>query len=75
MSEAQEIGRLPAEEVGQDHILDDPTKGFQAVLTKQDEIIDLLKALTAKLDADGGVSDTDFASLLTDDLNKLGFSL
>lgn len=44
---------------------------LQAVLVKQDEIIDLLKSLMAKLDADGGVTDTDYASVLTDALEKV----
>lgn len=43
----------------------------QAILRKQDEIIDLLKALAAKLDADAGVTDTDYASLLTNALEKV----
>lgn len=44
---------------------------LQAVLIKQDEIIDDLKALAAKLDADAGVTDTDYASSITDALEKV----
>ena len=43
----------------------------QGMLVKQDAIIDTLKALAAKLDADAGVTDTDYASTLTDLLSKL----
>lgn len=45
----------------------------QAILRKQDEIIDLLKALTAKLDADAADTggDSDFAATLTDALEKV----
>jgi hypothetical protein len=43
----------------------------QAILRKQDEIIDLLKSLTAKLDADAGVTDTDYAALITAALEKV----
>jgi hypothetical protein len=48
-----------------------PKSGEQAMLMKQDQIIDLLKALTAKLDADAGVADTDYAALLTASLEKV----
>ena len=48
-----------------------PKSAEQAMLQKQDEIIDLLKSLAAKLDADTGVNDTDFASTLTDALEKV----
>jgi len=41
---------------------------LQAVLVKQDEIIATLKALTAKLDVDSGVADTNYAALLTNAL-------
>ena len=43
----------------------------QGMLLKQDEIIDILKALMAKLDADTGVQQTDFAASLTDALKKV----
>jgi len=43
----------------------------QAVLVKQDEIIDLLKSLSAKLDADAGVTDADYAAVITDALEKV----
>jgi hypothetical protein len=69
------LGRLDAGEAGQSQVLDDPTKAYSAVLTKQDEIIDLLKALTAKLDGDVGITDVDYASSLTDALEKLAFRL
>jgi hypothetical protein len=39
-----EIGRLDADEVGKEHVFDSPTKANAAILTKLDEIIDLLIA-------------------------------
>ena len=46
---------------------------LQAVLVKQDEIIEALKALTAKLDADSGDTggDSDYAATVTDALEKV----
>lgn len=46
---------------------------LQGMLRKQDEIIDLLKALTAKLDADSADTggDSDYAAELTDALEKV----
>ena len=70
-----DIGRLPSDEVGAVHTFDDPTKAFSALLTKVDEIITLLHALGAKLDADGGVTDTNYRSLLTTPLVALKFQL
>jgi len=75
MADEEKVGRLLDSDVGKPHTLDDPTKAYSALLTKVDEMIDLLKALTAKLDADAGVTDTDFASTLTDSLEKLKFRL
>lgn len=46
----------------------------QAILEKQDEIIDLLKALTAKMDADFADvtnASTDYAASITDALEKV----
>ena len=43
----------------------------QAVLIKQDELIDQLKALMAKLDSDTSITDPDYASTLTDALSKV----
>ena len=43
----------------------------QAILEKQDEIIDLLKNLTAKMDADVGITDADYAATITDALEKV----
>jgi len=41
-----EIGRLSGDEVGGEHIFDDPTKAYSALLTKVDEIIDVLAGIT-----------------------------
>ena len=43
----------------------------QAMLIKQDELIDIMKSLMAKLDSDAGVGDTDYASALSDALDKV----
>lgn len=64
---SQTLGRLTSTE-GVPH--DNPSATVAAILTKQDQIIDMLKALTAKLDADGGVTDADYATL-TDSLKKV----
>ena len=69
------VGRLPVEERGVPLILDNPSKVVEAALTKQDEIIEMLKALTAKLDADTGVTSTNFAETLTDALRAIELKL
>ena len=43
----------------------------QGMLIKIDEFVDAMKALAAKLDSDGGITDTDYASTITDALAKL----
>lgn len=51
-----------------------PGSALQAVLIKQDEIIDQLKALTAKMDADFADvtnASTDYAASITDALDKV----
>jgi len=75
MSDATDVGRLPSDEVGDEHLLDDPTKAFSALLTKVDGIIAALKGLAAKLDADGTVTDSNYAALWTATLAELKFRL
>ena len=75
MSDATDVGRLPSDEVGDEHLLDDPTKAFSALLTKVDGIIAALKGLAAKLDADGTVTDSNYAALWTAKLAELKFRL
>ena len=43
----------------------------QGMLLKLDELIDAVKALTAKLDGDTGVADTDYAASISDATEKL----
>lgn len=43
----------------------------QAMLIKQDELIDTLKDLAEKLDGDGGVGDNDYRVELTNALEKV----
>jgi len=47
-----------------------PGGSVQAILVNQDALIDAMKAMAAKLDADTGVADTDFESSITDSLDK-----
>jgi len=68
------VGRIP-EIVDNPHVHDAPNRTVEAMLTKQDQLIDAIQALTAKLDADGGVTDTDYASLITDAIKKLDLNL
>jgi len=65
----EEKGRRGAPSEFRDTIARGSTE--QAMLIKQDELIDLLKSLMAKLDADAGVTDTDYAATLTDLLEKV----
>jgi hypothetical protein len=44
---------------------------MQAMLRNQDAVIDAIKAIAAKLDADAGVTDTNYASTITDLLSKI----
>lgn len=76
MTDETKLGRLPEEQIDEVHTLDSPEKGFQAVLSKQDQIIDLLAALTAKIDADSGDTggDNDYSDL-TDALLKIKFRI
>lgn len=66
----EELGRLSPGEVGHPVLHDAPEKQMQAVMSKLDELVDVIKALTAKLDADGGV-DTDYAAEVTASLSKI----
>lgn len=73
--ESTEIGRLVSDEIGNEHSFDDPTKAYSALLTKMDEVIEAIKGITAKIDADSGDTggDTDYAALWTDSIEKLKF--
>ncbi len=72
---SETVGRLEAGRSG-NVVADQGSEGqVAAMLSKQDEIIDLLKSLAAKLDLDAGVSDTDYASALTDALAKVDLKL
>lgn len=54
---------------------DAPNATVEGMLTKQDELIDAIKALCVKLDADVGVTDADYASSISDALAKLKLRL
>jgi hypothetical protein len=69
------LGRLSDAEKELDVLHDAPQKQMAAVMSKLDEIIKILKDLTAKLDADSGVNDTNYASTLTDALKEIELKL
>ena len=66
-----ELGRLPDAEAAAKIIADAPNKQIAAMLTQQDKLIDAIKALTAKLDLDATVTDSNYAALISDGLNKI----
>ncbi len=65
------VGRLSPEEAALPVIGDVSNRQVLALTTKVDQLTDAIKALTAKLDTDGGVTGTDFAATITDALSKL----
>ena len=73
MSGSTELGRLKKED--QMVVHDAPSQTMSAVLSKLDEQQQLLKDLAAKLDLDTGVTDTDYATSLTDDYQKIELNL
>lgn len=72
-----ELGRLEASELNKPILADAPEKQMAAVMSKLDELIDAMKALAAKLDADSGDTggDSDYAALVTDAINKIELKL
>ncbi len=53
---------------------DNGSQTVKQILAKQDEILDMLAVLTAKMDADsGGGGETDYADLTTDLIEKVKF--
>ena len=69
------LGRLSETEKGIPVLMDCPSKVLAALLTKQDEMISLLKELAIKLDSDSGVADTDYAETLSDALEAIELKL
>ena len=71
MADLEQTGRTgaPSDDKFQDTIARKSAE--QAMLLKLDEINESLKAMAAKLDADAGVTDTDYASSITDALDKI----
>jgi len=72
MQDPTKKGRGKARETFTNTVAD--RSSIQAILRKQDELIEALKALTAKLDADigaGGASETDYAAAITDAIEKV----
>jgi len=69
-----DYGRLNKDLVGKQLSDDAPELKVAAMLSKQDDLIAAIKALTAKLDADAGVTDTDYASTISDGINLLDFT-
>lgn len=56
------IGRLTDEQVGKPVINDAPEQQMRAVMSQLDQLVGVVKALAAKLDLDGGVTDADYAA-------------
>ena len=75
----EDIGRLGAMgEHDPAHVqYDAPSQTVSAIISKMDEMVDAMKALTAKLDADSGDTggDSDYAALVSDSIEKLKFEL
>jgi hypothetical protein len=69
------LGRLSAAEAAQPAKYDAPEKTVSAILSNQDAIIAAIKALCAKLDADAGVTDANYASSVSDALAAIDLSL
>lgn len=69
------LGRLSTAEVGKPVILDEPSKVVKALLSNQDAMIDLIVVLCTKLDADGGVTDTNYNALVGALLTKVNITL
>lgn len=69
------LGRLSDSEKMLPIVHDDPSQQMKAVMSKLDELIGAVKALTAKLDADGGVTDTDYAALITNAIKEIELKL
>jgi len=69
------LGRLDVSEVGQSVLHDLPEKQAAAIMSKLDELIVSVQALCAKLDADGGVTDTDYAATVSASLKAIQLSL
>lgn len=65
------LGRLTDAEKAQSVQHDAPEQQMKAVMSKLDELIGAIKTLTAKLDLDGGVTDTDYAALVSDTLKEI----
>ena len=62
----EKIGRLPSDEQGKRVVEDNPSKMSQAILTKQDEILEKLNFIIASID-----TATDAATLYTE-LSAIG---
>ena len=65
------LGRLASAEKAKPVIYDAPEKTISALLSNNDALIDAVKALCAKLDADAGVTDTNYAALISNSLSKI----
>lgn len=68
---SQALGRLSSGEAGLAVLHDMPEKQAAAIMSKLDELIAAMKALTAKLDLDAGITGTDYAALTTDSLSAI----
>ena len=68
---SQALGRLESGEIGHSVLHDMPEKQAAAIMSKLDELVIAMKALTAKLDLDAGITGTDYAALITNSLSEI----
>ena len=65
-----QMGRLTADELQKKVLHDAPEKTVAALMSKVDELTDVIKALCAKLDADA-VGGADYAAVISDAILKI----
>ena len=65
-----QLGRLSADELNKKVIHDAPEKQVAALMSKVDELTDVIKALCAKLDADA-VGSATYAADISDSIAKI----
>ena len=72
---SDKIGRIPVENLYDKHVHDAPNRTVEALLTQVDQLVGRLQALTEKLDLDTGVTDLDYADLISAPVQKLDLIL
>ena len=72
---SDKIGRIPLENLYDKHVHDAPNRTVEAMLTQLDQLVGQVQALTAKLDLDTGVTDTDYEDTISVLVRKLDLIL